>query len=99
MDAQAASRTRQQRWRRRAHVALLMLLVIAVVEVVGAGAWWIATGSPFTWARAAVAREQALAGNESTATTVDNVVAAAQQAAAQRTVLHPFLGYVDDATD
>ncbi len=86
----------RRRWARRlAFAAIALLLVVGVLEVGGAVAWWIATGSPFTWGRAATARELARTGSlaeAADATAAD--VATAQRATNRDVVVHPYFGFV-----
>lgn len=88
----------RSRRRRAAFVAVLVLLAWGVVEVLGFVGWWLQTGECFTFGRAAAARADARAD----LTTADRAAADAAQAADPRravhagSVVHPYLGFVDD---
>lgn len=68
-------------------------MVVAGIEAGGWLAYWLGTGERFSWSGAQAARLRVL---EPGAVGADPT-AAAQAAARQGVVLHPYLGYVDDA--
>lgn len=86
----------RRRARRRVFALLLVLLLVGVLEVGGAVAWSLATGSLFTWSRAAAARERARAGDIDAGADRDEARRAADFALSRRVMVHPFLGYVTD---
>ncbi|MCA8974115.1 MAG: hypothetical protein KDC98_05305 [Planctomycetes bacterium] len=76
---------------------LALAVTIVVIEAAAAIAWWAATGEMFTWGSAAAARARARAG-DATATaahTADDF--AARWVAAHGVMVHPYLGFVNDA--
>ncbi|HEX6813473.1 MAG TPA: hypothetical protein VF384_17775 [Planctomycetota bacterium] len=94
VEAPAQQRLPRRRWRRRAMFALFGTLLVGVVIEAGAWAgWWYSTGGVFTWQRAADARAAARAG-----VSWSGPQAGGQRLAYPDCVLHPYLGFVYDAS-
>lgn len=85
--------TKRRTRRRFAFFAVAVLAVASVVECLSCLAFWIATGSMFSWARAEAVRTTAAADMVAAATPQP----AAQAAATAGVALHPYLGFVVDA--
>ena len=68
------------------------LLVGLVIEAAGYVAFWLGTGTWFTWHAAQAARQQVLEPGVAA-----DPVAAAQAAVLRGVVVHPYLGFVNDA--
>jgi hypothetical protein len=77
-----------------AFCALLALLAWLVAELLGFAGWWLQTGHCFTYARAAAARAEARA--ELPAPDRSAPAADPQRAVHAGSVVHPYLGFVDD---
>ncbi len=84
---------RRRRW---LFAAVLLLLVLGAIELGSAIAWWAATGTMFSWAGAGQARREALAPTAAIPGAAD--ARAAQNVMNGGVVVHPFFGYVDDAS-
>lgn len=99
-----AVRTRR---RRLAFAGCLLLLAWLVVEGLGVAAWWWQTGACFSYGRAATARAAALAELSPAAAAAGSPAASAapsspaivdpQRAVNAGSVVHPYVGYVNDA--
>lgn len=88
-----AGRSRTRR-RRTAFVVVLVLLLWLLIEAVGFVGWWLQTGAWFTFGRATAARAEArseLPAAEHAAQAADP-----QRAVHAGSVVHPYLGFVDD---
>lgn len=88
----------RSRRRRAAFVALLVLLAWGVVEVLGFFGWWLQTGACFTFDRAAAVRAEARADLPAADRAAADAARAAdpQRAVHAGSVVHPYLGFVDD---
>ena len=84
--------------RRLLFVGLLVLLAWGVVEVLGFVGWWLQTGACFTFDRAAAVRAEARADLPAADRAAEDAVRAAdpQRAVHAGSVVHPYLGFVDD---
>lgn len=91
--------SRKQPFRRRAlFVALAAAVVLVTIELAAAAAWWWTTGSGFTWSAAAAARASARRGEYSARHEVQVDPGNSVSLAMARCALHPYLGYVFDAS-
>ncbi|MFY9341547.1 MAG: hypothetical protein WAT39_03600 [Planctomycetota bacterium] len=81
--------------RRALFLTLALLLVLCGIELLAVGAWWIATGAPFTWTRAMALRAAATTTGPAPH---DQPTRVRNERANARTVVHPYLGYVADAS-
>ncbi len=88
----------RSRRRRAAFVVLLVLLAWSVVELLGCVGWWLQTGACFTFDRAAAARAEARADLPAADRAAADAARAAdpQRALHAGSVVHPYLGFVDD---
>lgn len=77
---------------------LLVLLAWGVVEVLGFVGWWLQTGACFSFARAAAARAEARADLPPANGALPASAGAPdpQRAVHAGSVVHPYLGFVDD---
>lgn len=93
----APARSPRRRW---AFAAFALVLLAAALELAGAVAFWLGTGSAFTWSRAAALRSAARAGNLAARVEAEADPGAeqAQAAVTAGVVVHPFLGFVYDAS-
>jgi hypothetical protein len=95
----APGTVRRPRRRRAVFVLVAIVAVVVVIELGGAVAWSLLHGTTFSWAAANAHRAEVAAALGVTPQGTGGTGEGAAQAAARSTVaLHPYFGFVTDAT-
>jgi hypothetical protein len=96
LEASPASVSQRRKARRVLFVGVTLVLVVGLLELAGGLAWWISTGECFTWGRAALARQQALAASGGEVRPAPGTPSddKEQRAARHGVMVHPYLGFV-----